>query len=141
MAKQSSRRTPSLVELVVALGLVGVIVVLAMPLHQAYSSKARVSEALIAASRAQYAVTEYLVVSGGDMPPESATLLGTANSGARQIDYDGEQITIEVEIPGNARDNVVLCLQPLWTPRNIDWRCGSGNDSRHVPAHCREHAC
>lgn len=141
MANRASRRSPSLVELVVALGLVGVVVVLAMPLHQTYGSKARVSEALIAASQAKYAVTEYMIVSGGDLPPQSATLHGTMNTDARQIDYDGEKITIEVEVSDDAEDKVVLCLEPLWSPRNIDWRCGSGGDTRYAPEHCRERAC
>lgn len=143
MADRSSRHSPSLVELVVALGLIGVIVVLAMPLHQSYSARARVSEALVAASQAKYAVTEYMIINGGDKPPKSAskTLYGGMDTDARQIDYDGNKIKIEVDVSGDTEDNLVLCLEPLWSPRNIDWRCGSGGDTRYAPEHCREHAC
>lgn len=132
-----------LVGVTIVLGLlapIGLIAAIAIPAYQDYSVRAKVSEALIAASPAQSAVAAY--VAERQTVPKSLAEAGVDIPSTSRV----RDITIN---PRNATLTVTLAFSPLagkriqLVPQRADgqitgWQCRRGTvASKYLPASCR----
>ena len=135
----------TLIELMIVIGILGILLTIGLPAYAEYSVRARISEGLMAMSPAKLAVSEYAMVEG--TLPTSATSAGVGSvntryveglslntSGAIIVDID----EAEVNAPGGV---IQLVLEPMVSGNAIVWNCtASGTDVSnliYVPSTCK----
>lgn len=85
----------TLIELMIVIAIIGILAAIALPAYQDYTIRAKVSEALIAASSARTAVAESYAITGHMLI--SATDMGVATQSSKYVDAmswlgDGENL-------------------------------------------------
>lgn len=132
----------SLVELIIALGILAILMALAIPAYQDYTIRTRVAEGLYTAGSAKTAVVETFQTNSS-VPDELST--GFSSSPSRYVDTivianDGSGIiTITTKDTGAVEDPVLILTPDFTTSESFTtWRCEfTDGDMRHIPAECR----
>ncbi len=135
----------TLIEVMIVIGILGILLTIGLPAYAEYSVRAKVSEGLMAMTAAKLAVSEYAFTEG--TLPTSATSAGVGSvdtkyvdslslntSGAIIVDIDEAQ----VDAPGGV---IQLVLEPTMSGNAIVWNCTPGStDASHliyVPSACK----
>lgn len=140
----------TIIELMIAVAIIGILAAIAIPAYQNYIIRAKVSEAITFADMAKVAVSEYYQTNGsfpsgsGSLNtefglPAAASITG-ANVTGVDVRYDsqGEQIAILVTlaISGMATFSVAFLGSP--STSGINWTCiVQPNYQDYVPSSCR----
>lgn len=148
----------TLIELMIAIAIVGILLSLALPAYQDYAVRAKIAEALNLASAMKIMISEYYV-SEGELP-ETAADAGidtSVTSGyvsgiayervaadkQKKTSAEGRlKITLSQDIGGEAGDKVLL-LKAAPATDVLTWECGTDDDkdqrlaSKYLPAQCR----
>jgi type IV pilus assembly protein PilA len=131
----------TIIELMIAVAIIGVLAAIAIPAYQNYIIRAKVSEALTFASQAKTSVAEYYQ-SQGTLPTSNtqaglATSITGTNVSAVSVDTNGA-ITVTASVSGvnTASSNIVFT--PTTSPSGITWVCTGGNlDNQYRPSNCK----
>jgi type IV pilus assembly protein PilA len=131
----------TIIELMIAVAIIGVLAAIAIPAYQNYIIRAKVSEALTFASQAKTAVAEYYQ-SQGTLPTSNtqaglATSITGTNVSGVSVDTNGA-ITVTASVSGvnTASSNIVFT--PTTSPSGITWVCTGGNlDNQYRPSNCK----
>ncbi len=75
---RARQRGFTIIELMIAIAIVGVLAAIAIPAHQDYIKRAKVAEGIVLASQAKIAVNEYYMANGAF--PTSNTMAGLSNA-------------------------------------------------------------
>lgn len=144
----SRERGFTLMEIVIALAVAGILVAVAVPLYRDYATKAVVTDALAVAEEGRVAV-ELALAEGRDVGKELNALMAAANSarsGAIQLRWDAtrEAIVATANIPTMGTRTVLALVR-----KDGDWRCVPAQadkmmseliDPKYLPASCRDSA-
>lgn len=133
----------TIIELMIAVAIIGVLAAIAIPAYQNYIIRAKVSESLTFASQAKTAVAEFYQ-SQGSLPTSNtqaglaASVSGT-NVSAVSVGTGG-QITVTASIAG-IPTTANITFTPSTGPSGITWVCtqGGGNtlDNQYRPSNCK----
>lgn len=162
--KQNAQKGFTLIELMIVVAIIGILAAVALPAYQDYTVRARVSEAILAASACRTAVTEF-VQTEGQLPTAAAASCdrGAAGSGngatrfAQTISQAaGGIITVLLptdtelgdtnELGDAAGGSIILTptVDNVAKPKNIiSWACRNtdgttvGALDRFMPSSCR----
>jgi len=143
----------TLIELMIACAIVGMLAALALPAYQGYSARAKVSEAILALSACRATITE--IYQGGGAAPGGGNWGCEKTSSSRYVlevatDDDGVATATLTNIGGDVNGKKIT-LVPLieQAPAKAatdmgkgvtSWSCGgSGTDlgTRYLPSTCR----
>jgi type IV pilus assembly protein PilA len=149
----AGQRGFSLIELMIVVMIVGLLAAVALPAYETYSIRARLSEALLAASACRATVSE-VYVSGGTPPGangwgcefnqskhvQSVTTddNGVVTVTAQNIspNVDGKAISLSPFIDGVAADSSTMMGESI-----NEWRCTAalvnGVSTKYLPGGCR----
>ena len=129
----------TIIELMIAVAIIGVLAAIAIPAYQNYVTRAKVSEALTFASQAKTAVAEYYQ-SQGTLPstnPQAglATSISGTNVSAVSVGTGGT-ITVTTSI-ANITGNIMF--SPAVSGSGITWSCTAGGnlDNQYRPSNCK----
>ena len=131
----------TLIELMIVIAILAILLAIAVPAYQDYTTRARVSEALNMAGPAKNAVVEAFHAQGA-VPDQAATgLADTETDYVESIVIAGNgsgTVTITTRNTG-ALAPVVIRLEPnLATGKPTTWTCElESGEPRHAPASCR----
>ena len=139
----------SLLELMIAIAIVGILTSLAIPAYQDYTIRAKVSEALQIAASAKFAVSEYYV-SNGDLPSNmtQAGISDTATNYVSAVNYvkpenenSGQIVLTMSNRVGADANGKKLVLEASIDSHVLKWKCRTaetdGLNVKYLPASCR----
>lgn len=136
----------TLIELMIVVAIIGILAAIAIPAYQDYTVRAKMSEALAAASPAKTSVSEFFTAEGS-MPADQAAAGFESNINSKYVQsvtYDGTTnlITVTVADLGPiAAGTSVISLSPTTTGvAGVDWSCNAAagfTDTKYLPATCR----
>ena len=140
----------TLIELMIVVAIIGILAAVAIPAYQDYTIRAKVTEAIVAASSAKTSVSEFFV-SQGVMPADQTE----AGMQAAATDYDTSIISqiaytegassnigiITVDVKAIGGDTTLgddFTLTGTGDPQGVTWVCAAvALDARYLPANCR----
>ena len=139
----------TLIELMIVVGIIGILASIGIPAYQGYTIRAQVSEGLSLAAGAKAAISEY-TMDKGSFPADNLT----AGIEETPANINGKYVT-SVEVSNGVIDVVfttaeahkilrdataTLNLSPFTNAGSIEWVCESTDASiadKHLPAACR----
>lgn len=145
--KRTMQKGFTLIELMIVVAIIGILAAVALPAYQDYTTRAKVSEVVLAASSARTSLAEAYAANATFPNDMSAAGLSTQSSKyVEKITYAGDstKATITVTAQGDTRiTGKTLMLQG--TPSTdgvVVWKCGApgtgGIENKYLPASCRE---
>ena len=140
----------TLIELMIAVAIIGILVAVGMPQYQNYVARAQVAEGLTLASGAKTAVAEYFDTNGTFPADNAAAGLATTITGnyvdSIQIISEGEELVIMVAFSSDANTKIAngsLDLEATDEGGSISWTCygefGEPDITSYLPSSCTEH--
>ena len=140
----------TLIELMIAIAVVGILLSLAIPAYQNYTARAKISEALTIAGPFKSLVAEYYLNTGSIPPDGEATNMGVAGVSTNYVnsmsyDEDSGNGLLKMTLSANVNPNLtnkVLVLKASIVSGNLRWSCesdASPNDiaPQYLPSSCR----
>ena len=139
----------TLIELMIVVAIIGILAAIAVPAYQDYTIRAKASEAVIAASPAKTAVSEFYQ-SQSSMPANANAAGFETNINSkyvRSVTYTrgGASVaTITVTIKtlgGDANGGEQLALVGRGFAASVDWDCvpvAGSLETKYLPADCRQ---
>jgi len=143
----------TLIELMIVVMIIGLLASVALPAYQDYTTRAKMSEVVLAASACRASISE--VYAGGGAPPGPNTWgcetgpsqyvqnvttdadgVVTATAWNISSDVNGKRLVLVPYVGALAADSATMMGQSI-----SEWRCGpaptNGVSLRHLPAGCR----
>ena len=143
----------TLIELMIAIAIVGILLSLAVPTYQDYTVRAKISEAMNVASSLKVMISEYYITMA-ELPEDSdaagidttfSTNFISAIGYSKEGDKDSKAM-IKLTLSENVSQEVAgKALVLTATPRtgSLHWVCGNDEsesqpiDSKYLPSNCR----
>jgi type IV pilus assembly protein PilA len=151
----------TLVELMIVVAIIGILAAVALPAYQDYTARAKISEAILAASACRITVTETVQAASGALPApgnwgcESQSGIALSNYvSALQTNGDGE-IRVVITNINTTANGMAIILKPYSDAGTVSpitassagsaiaaWNCGpdpgnANNMGKLVPGSCR----
>ena len=137
----------TLIELMIVIAIIGLLASLGLPMYQDYTLRAKLTEAILAATPAKTAVTEAAQVAS--TMPASLTLDAQSSDMVESVSYAIDSgnnavgvITVKIKAAQPRIGGKTLQLRgTLGTGGQISWSCGPGAtdgvDAKYLPASCK----
>ena len=146
MMKQMNKQAQkgfTLIELMIVVAIIGILAAIAIPAYQDYTVRAKMSEALVAASPAKTSVSEYYQAEGS-LPTSQAEAGFDSNVNSQYVNsvtWGSNLITVNIKDLGPIGPTDAVVLSPVTTGvAGIDWTCKAASgftDTKYLPATCR----
>ncbi len=147
--KRTIQKGFTLIELMIVVAIIGILAAVALPAYQDYTTRAKVSEMVLAASSGKTAVSE-AAATLTQMPDAASANIATQTSKyVASVSYVKNSASVGfVQVVGGAGDNNIvgkgIAMTGTLNPNGqVDWTCGTLNvtvtvmDKKYRPASCQ----
>lgn len=146
-ARSGKQQGFTLIELMIVIAIIGILAAVALPAYQDYTTRAKVSEILAAASETKTSIAEYASAKS-TLPPATWTgFTGAAGNGAclASVGWDGTSATLTTAAAANdfcSMPDEVLSTTVTLTPTlaangTVLWDCDPGTlPEKYLPGSC-----
>jgi len=133
----------TLIELMIVVAIIAILAAIALPAYQDYTTRAKISEALVMAAPAKLAVAETAssmgsldsvtdVNSGYEFPGATKYVSGIA------VGATGGVVTVTSTVPNAAGDITLTPTKVGTSEAQVTWVCASTDiQAKYLPAECR----
>ena len=138
----------SLIELMIAIAIIGILASIAIPAYQDYAIRAKISEAINLASAARISIAESYMSEG--RLPKDLEEAGLSDISTRYVDGLSYQLqsntghivlTLSEEVDESLSQKKIALSATVDEQNLLQWQCGPANDNgvdeRYLPSSCR----
>ncbi len=130
----------TLIEIMIVIGIIGILAAIAIPAYNYYLIRSRVSELINASSVAKAGVTEYRLSKG--VMPTSNSLSGVTSITTNYVSSISVGANGVITVRGNQTNlgtggAISIILTPTYSNGAIRWTCRSTGTTQYVPSTCK----
>ncbi len=130
----------TLIELMIVIGIIGILAAIAIPAYNFYLVRSRVSELINASSVAKAGVSEYRLSKG--VMPTSNSLTGVTTINTNYVTSVSVGANGVITVVGNQTNlgtggALSIILTPTYTNGAIRWTCSSTGTTQYAPGSCK----
>lgn len=127
----------TLIELMIVVAIIGILAAIALPAYQNYTTRAQVSEVILAASAARTEISEFVASEGG-LPPAAYVVQDQVSNFVASLAWDGADVTATSRNLNNAVAGTIVLRPTVNANGQVDWQCGGTIPAQFRPASCRD---
>ena len=124
----------TLIELMIVVAIIGILAAIALPAYQDYTTRAKVSEVILAASSARTSISEAAALEAGSSMPASATIETQSSTYVSSVTYANGVITANGT---NGISGTITMTGTKAANGQVTWVCSGSIDAKYRPQSCK----